>query len=363
MGIKVTKSSRQMPREIPASRRIAGRQAFIGALAKLTDAIRDLRAWRLPPSARDSEREQRLREFVTPGSQLYAFWADSHGVIQERRSTVSSHVKNSRRKAELGKTDELTIEERHFSTSWFGLSQKALFDQAGPERLVGATQWTLQWKLGDVPWLHKWAVFALLWWDLCRCCHEAGCQKKCGAASATDDANALALVLSSDILRDLESQDGTAWSVFAQADHLGASLEQSGTFLIGGVESLPFNLRPVVGPVMGPHPLLETEHEFLQRAQAAWDEAVAEIAQEGLSVSVPRKLELHCEWLVRYHVCGETVAKIVKDLEKDLEKEDIHPTTISKAVGTMADMIDLPLRHSRDTIRRLHPMVRPHPLE
>ena len=150
---------------------------------------------------------------------------------------------------------------------------------------------------------------------------------------------ALALVLTLETMQDLEAQDGNRMSVAAQ---LGDSRGPP-SFVIGGGEFVPLGILPVVAPLAGPNPLLETREEFLRRGQAAWDEAVAEIAEQGLSVIVPRKLGLHCEWLVRYHVRGETAAEILRDCE-DARNRDA--STVYKAVRSVANLVDLPVRPS-----------------
>jgi len=98
---------------------------------------------------------------------------------------------------------------------------------------------------------------------------------------------------------------------------------------------------------MGPHPLLETEQQFLHRAKLAWDEAYSEITHDGLVISTPRKFGIHCEWLVRYHVCGQTAADILKDYEHAGRPGD--ETTIYKAVRSVAILLGVRLRSSSTT--------------
>jgi len=153
--------------------------------------------------------------------------------------------------------------------------------------------------------------------------------------------DALKLVLTVDILRDLELQDGTQVSTFSQrkrARRADGDLHGSVTLLAGGVDYLPSGIESFEAPLLGPNPLLETKSEFLQRAQVAWNDAVADFAAQGMSAIVPRKLELHCEWLVRYRLLGQTAAQIVKDLE------ETDTSTVHKVVKPMADMLDLPIR-------------------
>jgi hypothetical protein len=57
-----------MPRTTPFSKVLEAREAFIRALASQTDAIRELRDWRLPIEASEGERERRLRELVAADS-------------------------------------------------------------------------------------------------------------------------------------------------------------------------------------------------------------------------------------------------------------------------------------------------------
>jgi hypothetical protein len=86
------------------------------------------------------------------------------------------------------------------------------------------------------------------------------------------------------------------------------------------------------------NPLLETRAEFLDRAKRAWSAAVEALARQGISESRPRKLELHCEWLVRSRVLGETATTILKDFED--EPDD---TALYHAVRDLARLIDLPI--------------------
>lgn len=294
---------------VPAPRRAMARVAFIRTLAKHTTAIRDLRAWRLPLSALDSEHERALRE--------------------------------------MGMAD------RHlFSVRWGSVSRAMLFDVAGADRVDGAGTWSRHWKLDDAPWLHKWAVFALLQWDIGRSCTVPDCPQGCMAARADDDMDALQLVLTPDVMLTFGEERN---HLVAMLEALDAAIDlRSGpaptedemksiadaTFRSG--TWLPIEQRPVVAPLPGPHPLLETKDEFLARARQAWDKAVAVLADEGVSLSAPRKLELHCEWLVRYHVRGETAAEILKDFEDGDTFRDA--STVYKALRSMADLIELPPR-------------------
>jgi hypothetical protein len=148
---------------------------------------------------------------------------------------------------------------------------------------------------------------------------------------------ALTVALTLDIMRRLEAQDGNMVTVAA---HIGGDVPVDGeqsAFITGGGEWMPIGISPVVAPIAGPHPLLETKDEFFRRAQTAWDDAVVEIAEQGLSVIVPRKVELHCDWLVRYNVRFETVAAIV-------EGTDIDESTVYKAVRSAAHVIGLTIR-------------------
>ena len=146
---------------------------------------------------------------------------------------------------------------------------------------------------------------------------------------------ALALALTLDTMQRLEAEDGNELLFSARLDS-----EDAGLRVAGGGEWVPIDIEHIVCPLPGPNPLLETKSEFLDRALREWDEAAAELLAQGISPSVPRTPERHCEWLVRYHVRGETAAEIVKDLE------DIDPSTVYKAVRAMADLIGVPLRLS-----------------
>jgi len=81
-------------RATPFSLKVLARVAFVRALARETDAIRELRLWSLPSPARDSERERKLREWVTSGGEI---WDDVHAdepVAQSQRRGLSSLIRN-----------------------------------------------------------------------------------------------------------------------------------------------------------------------------------------------------------------------------------------------------------------------------
>ena len=278
---------------VPAPRRATARLAFIRALARQTAAIRELRAWRLTSTALDSERERELR-LVQGGHPLF---------------------------------------EMHFRPS-----RRLLFDIAGEERVREAGEWGKRWNL-DVPGMQAWGVLALLVWDVTRWCTATDCPYGC-AASRSDEQVALDLVLSPTAMLLFQEERPLLVDMMA-AVAAGADVA-SGAWL-------PIERRAVLRSISAPHPLLETKDQYLQYVRGAWDAAVAALVAQGISLSTPRKLELHCDWLVRYHVNGEAVLEILEDLEKNLDTEDTHPSTIYKALSTMAELIELPIRSSLHT--------------
>jgi hypothetical protein len=306
--LKYTRATMQPETTSPPLRADA-RAAFIRALAKHSAAIRDLRAWR-PQTSQAAEFKQDV-------------------------DAVSGTVPHL------------------FSGHWGSISRQMLFDVAGAERVSGAAAWTLSWKLDRAPWLHKWAVFAILRWDIGRHCTIPNCPDGCVAADANDDVRALKLVAARHVLLTLGDERSNFHEILMAmntaidlrggtpltADEVRSIAEatiRSGTWL-------PVERRPVVGPLAGPHPLLETKDEYLQRTRSAWDRAIATLVEQGVSLRPRRKLELHCEWLVRHHIHNVTAAEILKG------RVDTDPTTIYKAVKSMADLIDLPIRPSSET--------------
>jgi hypothetical protein len=306
-----------MSRTIPFSKLLDARVAFVSALASQTHAIHELHNWRLPSEAYDDVRERRLREFVAANPDVIAFYSTPDGTVKELRrsdalgaqpiASPPTNIPNQR------------DPDRHFDRSWFGLSRKHVSDLAGPKRETAAVEWVLRWKLSEAPWLRDWARFALLWWDLCRSCTVPNCSRGCAAADGADLRRALDLVLSPDVLRDLEHADGSEWSLSLAERQRGSSKEFG--LILGGGEHLPAGFTPVVHPLMGPHPSLETEQEFFERAKQAWREAIAELQRTGVVISSPRKLELHCEWLVRRLICRHTAVQI-------LGSDDSDPSTV-----------------------------------
>jgi hypothetical protein len=102
----------------------------------------------------------------------------------------------------------------------------------------------------------------------------------------------------------------------------------------------------------GPAPMLETKHQFLQRAAANYDKRVAEYYQsrtagdEGGSADghprfVPRKkyrsLSQHAGWLARVQVAGESPKALAKE-------EGASPRAVDLAVRRLATFIGLALR-------------------
>ena len=321
-----------MQRPIPFSRLLEARAAFIRALASQTDAIREVYDWRLPVQARDTERERRLREFVAADSDLTGFYSGRDGTVREyRRSDFPRWQRTVGNDAARAPASSVSVE--HFDRSWFGLSREHIADLAGQERASAAFDWARRWRVGEVLWLREWVLFALLWWDLCRSCTVPDCSRGCSAATGEDVDRALALVLSPEILLDIENANGTDWNLSLSEHPEGGG---AGTIL-GGGEHIPSGFKPVTHPLMGPHPLLETEQEFLDRARRAWGEAFLELKQQSLEFSVPRKLELHCEWLVRRHVCGHTAAEILGSDDTDL-------STVYKATDAMSTLLGLRIR-------------------
>ena len=267
--------------------------AFVRSLAIRTGAIRELRELRPPLLQTELERDANLRETIA----------------------------NS--------------ESRHIEISWMSLSSETLINTAGISRFMAAGTWLNHWNLNQVRWLQKWGTFALLWWTAAGWCTKADCSQGCAAVNGQDDALALELVLTKEMLVALEAGDGVGVSVTSQVDE-GAGA-QGGRIICGGVDQLPASVTLPM-PLLGPSPMLETRDEFFQRADIAWAEAMNELEREGYSVIVPRQLERHCDWLVRYQVLEQTAADIVSDAK------DTDPSTVHKAVRTIARLLEIPIR-------------------
>jgi hypothetical protein len=366
-----------MAQVVPASRKAMARVAFIRALAKETDVIHELRALRLPPIALEAPAAPQASHEPITEKQHTRLWAifrgtgrtqeelmmwlharfgidSTKGISRDRYDTICTAIEapwplaleecNSVPEGDLGENLTLTGPHHHVSAPWMSLPDVELFRLARVDCdcVDAATAWTLRWKLGDTAWLHKWAMFALGWWDVARRCTVPECPHACQVASGDDDMQALALVLTPDTMRRLEAADGNEMTFTAQLNE-GGQVDADGvgslTVMAGGRARVPIGIG-VVAPLPGPNPLLETKSEFLDRAVGAWDEEVAELLQRGIAPIVPRKLDLHCEWLVRYHVQHQTIAEIMKDLE------DTDPSTVYKAVRSVAQVIGLTVRET-----------------
>ncbi len=270
---------------IPAPRRATARLAFIRALATQTNAVNELRAWRRPFSA-DFEDE---REWF----------------VGRHPSLFETPIR---------------------------LSPESFLTLAGYERVREARDWGRRWNV-EAEWLHAWAAWALAVWAVARSCTVGDCPYECRRIREHDDV-ALHVVLSQVAMEMFGEEQNIALILKARQDCTlkMAEDERSGTWF-------PIERRRVVALSPGPHPLQETKDEYLERARGVWDQACAVLVEQGISLSVPRKLDLHSEWLVRYRVCGQTAVEIVKD--KDREDTDL--STVYKAVGAMAEVIGLPI--------------------
>lgn len=308
-----------MPRTTPFSRLLDARAAFVRALALHTDAVRELCDWRLPAAVSESERERRLCEFAAADSDLTGFYTRRGGGVTEHRRSDSEPVR--------ARPDN--ERERHFQLSWFGFQREHLAELAGAERVAAAVAWAERWKLSELLWARDWVTFALLWWELCRACTVPRCRRGCAAASGRDIERALDLVLSPETLLSLERENGSDWGLSLTGQSPGG-----GVTIFGGGERLPSGFAPLAHPLMGPNPLLETEREFLRRAKKAWSEALEELEHDGVAISSPRKLALHCEWLVRRAICRQTAAQILGSDDTDL-------STVYKATESVAALVGL----------------------
>jgi hypothetical protein len=182
---------------------------------------------------------------------------------------------------------------------------------AGPRRVQTVENWARRWEL-SASWLLAWGTYALYRWEIGATCRDPECRYRCRGTSWDDPHKALETAVS----------DGRLYLLPGDP---ASGLRYLGLDLLGDVHGVY------------PNPLLQTKAEFLDRAKQAWDVAVNALAQHGISASWPRKLDLHCKWLVRFHVLKETAATILKDdLNTDL-------STLNHAVHRLARLIDLPI--------------------
>jgi len=216
---------------------------------------------------------------------------------------------------------------------------QTLMLMAGKPRVKEASAWAAKWRVA-VPWLEGWATFALVLWDVARSCKEENCPYECRRIREDRDfafQQALsfpAMLLLGEpplifsILQAMETESASGDAVQKEKPSMEEFQQRY----------FPTHKRRVSEPLPGPHPLLETRESFMQRAKEAWDSAIAALEKHGVSLKTPRKLMQHSEWLIRYQVLGETAAAIVKPLEKT------DPSTVYKAIKTLATTIEFPVR-------------------
>ncbi len=277
-----------MKKSAPYTARLAARVAFLSALAKWTPAIRELRQWPRPSVAPSAAPEGRFRTAV----QLRG----PHAVLH-----------------------------------WFPVHVEEFLTVAGDARFKAARHWAEKWNLADAGWLVDWAVLAMFAWDLAVRCQRASCPSGCDLARSGRATDALQLVASPLILRRLMRDRERVWTLVevTQGKHYSS---------ISWDE--PDGFEPVVSPILGPHPLLETKEEFSRRCEASWAEAVLQLADSDAAAALPRKLDLHCKWLVRSRVLNESAVTIVGG-------KKTSPSTVLKAVKVVSTLVDLPTRADR----------------
>lgn len=276
------------PAVVPAPRRAQARDTFIRALAEHSGAISDLRAWRLSPSAYDSE--EVLRDCVRRGGRNHIFGG--------------------------------------YGDEWF--SGEEIEQLAGEERLRAARTWSQQWHL-EAAWLQRWATYALLRWDVARACSRPDCLGGCRVMQGDDDTRALDLVLTNAIMLSIVEEHHPE---FCEVDV--ENLNDLDNSDIGIDDPLAPWQRPVVPPLAGPHPARETKQQYLARALRAWEAAHKALTDEGVSVTERRSLVLHCEWFVRYQVLHQSASAILKNRA--------DPSALYHAVHKLAVLIELPVR-------------------
>jgi hypothetical protein len=218
----------------------------------------------------------------------------------------------------------------HPAPNWMSLERTLLFGMAGQQRVEQASAWAKRLGLGSVPWLEKWAVFALFWSTVAAECDDARCQSGCRAVTAGSDRAALATVGSRSILLDLQMQDEVKSTVASFVG--GAGHPRS----IASVPTWSLSGASVGYPLPGPDPRVETRSEFLRRAGAEWEKAVGELEHEGVQIFNPRKLNQHVDWFVRHRVLGQSASEILGSSGKE-------ESTIYKAVKAIAFVLPIPL--------------------
>lgn len=218
------------------------------------------------------------------------------------------------------------VGDDHPAPDWMSLAKGPLFETAGEDRVLAATAWAERWGLTEASWIVKWAVFALLWWQVVRACDARECRRGCGGLDEADDETALAFVLSRALLRELECQD---WPESTVVTFVGGFQRPTS---IAGRPALATPDSRAAFPLPGPDPRVETRREFIDRAIAEWDNAVAEQAREGSVLFTPRKLTQHVDWFVRSRFAGQTANMI-------LDRTGVDLSTAYKAIKAIAALL------------------------
>ena len=235
-----------MSSSVPATTRAKARAIFLRAIARQTQAIQEL----LVQSRSNAEREL--------------------GGDRELFAVSAGHP---------------------FFEMAFRPSQASLLGLARDARFQQASAWARQWNL-DVHWIAVWATFASLVWEAMFRCRLEGCRYGCHG-----------------VRNDVETAIAMTTSVASVAtfceEPLLFSLLRNWTPGGNLEEALPPDKRSLSPAMSPPHPLLEPRTEFLERAKQAWDDNVGLLETTGIDLSVPRKLEQHCAWLVRFVVLRE----------------------------------------------------------
>ena len=314
---------------VPTRRRARARLEVLRALADQTGALRALHDWFSHQAPRDS----RLAGWMT------GIRALDHDEFARGRAAdwLANNQVNCREGVRLCVKDAATA--------------------ADTARLRAVEQWARDWNL-DAPWVRRWTAFALMRWEIARACK----QSTCVCAGVDHPQKALELVLTGRAMVSVAEEHIPEFHDYGVED-----LDRIGRVLTRGPEGLvpvplPVWQRPimdplVVPPIKGSHPCLETEDAFLSRVTIAalaaakehWNTANARVEAEGVSLKEKRKLNLHCVWLVRYQVLGESAAEVIdalKDTPWSREKgwgED----AVDKQVRELADVIGLQIRPKR----------------
>jgi hypothetical protein len=208
-------------------------------------------------------------------------------------------------------------------------------DIAGEPRILMLLMWALKWHVAE-RWIIVWASYALMVWDTAKTCDRTHGHGPCPCARIRDDDGvAHRMVTTQDALLGL-GDDGPSEHFLDFADkHRNDPqwAQEPWDTLVR-----PPHKRRSSSP--GPQPLFESRAAFLARMRRAWDEAATFHKDvDHISLNPARRLDLHCKWLVRQHVLGETASQI---LGRERKKDSWDASALHKATKATAALIGLP---------------------